>query len=123
MDSFDYKYIKHCVTKKRILPNLINYRVNRNSLFKDYDPISVLTREIKWSDVPRRIEGEQVSDLEFDSVKNDNEYKAFKSKKPFTHKEQLKIIQEVQRRKAYNIVKGNVLWQRMEAAKFDEGGR
>ena len=124
MDSFDYKYIKHCVTEKRILPNLIDYRVNRNSPFKEYDPVSVLTRQIKWSDVPRRVEGEVVSDLEFVSIENDNQYKVFKSSRmPYTYKEKLKIIQEIQRRKAYNLVKGNIVWQRMEGAKFDNGRR
>ena len=41
----------------------------------------------------------------------------------FEEDEELKIIQEIQRRKAYNLVKGNLVWQRMEAAKFSKGRR
>ena len=112
------------MTERRILPNLIDYKVNKNSIYGDYDPLDVLIGRVRWSDVPRKVEGEPVSAIEFDPEENDHQYRVFKSsREPYTRKEQMKIIEEIQKRKAYSIIRGNIVWKRMEQGNFNKGKR
>ena len=93
-DVFDCKYIEDCIKEGCLLPNLIDYRTNKLSIYLDYDPFRVLLGLQKWSEVPRKPE-ETV--LEFDEekerIRRDNEYKSFKSRICYTREEQVEIIQ------------------------------
>ena len=128
LDVFDYKYIEHCVKEGRLLPNLIDYRTNKRSIYLDYDPFRVLLGIEKWSEVPRKPEGTKVPDFDFDPEEirrdNDNTYKNFKSAKMgYSRKEQREIIQFLMDNKAYKLTGGNTIWKRMEHRDCCHGNR
>merc|ERR1719319_1000687 len=118
-DMFDYKYVVDCARAGRILPNLIQYRINTQSQFAEYDPVDILLGSCQWSTLSKRDEGERVSDIEdveeHDVARADREFKMFKSARySYSKKEQLEMLQFIFKRKAYKLLKGNVIWQRME---------
>merc|ERR1719319_1534755 len=118
-DMFDYKYVVDCARAGRILPNLLQYRINTQSQFAEYDPVDILLGSCQWSTLSKRDEGERVSDIEdveeHDVARADREFKMFKSARySYSKKEQLEMLQFIFKRKAYKLLKGNVIWQRME---------
>merc|ERR1719319_1929364 len=102
-DMFDYKYVVDCARAGRILPNLLQYRINTQSQFAQYDPVDILLGSCQWSTLSKRDEGERVSDIEdveeHDVVRADREFK---------------MLKFIFKRKAYKLLKGNVIWQKME---------
>merc|ERR1719319_881391 len=127
-DMFDYKYVVDCARAGRILPNLLQYRINTQSQFAKYDPVDILLGSCQWSTLSKRDEGERVSDIEdveeHDVARADREFKMFKSARySYSKKEQLEMLQFIFKRKAYKLLKGNVIWQRMEENYVCEGRR
>ena len=125
---FDCRYVDNCVREGRILPNLLDYRLNKNTVYTDYDPVDVLLGHRAWSELERRDEGIRVSGDEFDMVdiarENDNRYRCFKSGRyPYTTAEEREILQYLVDRRAYNLVGGNTIWKRMEQNKVCNGNR
>merc|ERR1719319_1625503 len=118
-DMFDYKYVVDCARAGRILPNLLQYRISTQSHFAEYDPVDILLGSCQWSTLSKRDEGERVSDIEdveeHDVARADREFKMFKSARySYSKKEQLEMLQFIFKRNAYKLLKGNVIWQRME---------
>merc|ERR1719319_268376 len=116
-DMFDYKYVVDCARAGRILPNLLQYRINTQSQFAEYDPVDILLGSCQWSTLSKRDEGERVSDIEdveeHDVARADREFKMFKSARySYSKKEQLEMLQFIFKRKAYKLFKGNVIWQK-----------
>eukprot|EP00090_Calanus_glacialis_P016457 TRINITY_DN25768_c0_g1_i1.p1 TRINITY_DN25768_c0_g1~~TRINITY_DN25768_c0_g1_i1.p1 ORF type:complete len:1107 (-),score=385.74 TRINITY_DN25768_c0_g1_i1:97-3417(-) len=129
-DMFDYKYIIDCVDKDELLDNLIDYRISSHvpSIFEHYNPVDILQGILKWSDVPKKPTGERVSDIEDEEVGEDMrrsfeaEYRHHKAHKlPYCKKEQQEMVDWIVKYSAFKLVKGNLVWQRMEEAKVGRG--
>jgi hypothetical protein len=54
-DFFSVNYIDDCYSAGKLLPNLIDYRVNNRSIYENYEPLRVLLGFMKWTDVPRTL--------------------------------------------------------------------
>jgi len=120
-DMYDYKYILHCAEKDELLPNLCDYRVTSHvpSVFQSYNPLHILLGNLKWSEVPRKLVGEKVSDIEEEEDDAtrlyENEYKHHKSQKlPYSKKEQQEVVDWIVKYSAYKLLRGNLVWKRME---------
>ena len=118
-DMYDYKYILDCAEKAKLLPNLGDYRVTSHvpSVFQSYNPLDILLGNLKWSEVPRKEVGEKVSDIEEDDATRlyENEYRHHKSQRmPYSKKEQQGVVDWIVKYSAYKLLKGNIVWQRME---------
>jgi len=129
-DMFDYKYIIDCVEKDELLANLIDYRITSHvpSIFEKYNPLDILQGILKWSDVPKKPTGERVSDIEDDEVGEDlrrsfeAEYRHHKVRgMPYCKKEQQEMVDWVVKYSAFKLLKGNLVWQRMEHAGVGRG--
>merc|ERR1719318_1654967 len=55
LDMFDYRYVLDCVKEDRILPNLLDYRINAHlpSIIQQHDPgpVDVLLGYKRWRDI------------------------------------------------------------------------
>ena len=129
-DMFDYKYILDCVEKNELLSNLSDYKVktyNVPSVFEPYNPVDILLGNLKWSQVPKKQDGERVSDID-DEVDEDMrrsleaDYRHHKANRlPYCKKEQQEIVNWIVEYSAYRLLKGNLVWQRMEEARIGRG--
>ncbi len=50
-DLFDCRYVEDCIRANRVLPNILEYRVNKTSRFAPYDPLHLLRGRLSWSEV------------------------------------------------------------------------
>lgn len=129
IDVFDYKYITACIESNQLLKDLREYRINEESAFSDYDPYHVLIGRIKWKDVKKVDEGETCSDMDDDDdddltgIRREmaswpkSTLKSSARGLPYVRKEQMAIIHFIMKDRAYTIVKGMKLWERMEIRK------
>ena len=127
-DMFTHSYIEHCVAKDEILPNLVDYKANRNSKYKDYDPLDILLGIKKWSDLEEV--GERVTGDEFDfdmaeiAKENDHKYKSFKThRKPYSAREGKEIYLHLKKYKFFHLTNGNTVWKSMETNGLCNGNR
>ena len=125
---YNYKYILDCVEKNEILPNLNDYRVISHvpSIFEPYNALDILQGNLNWSDVPRKQLGERVSDIEDEDGETSRlyeaEYRHFKAQKlPYCKKEQLEIVEWIVRYTAFKLLRGKLVWQRMEEVGVGRG--
>ena len=54
-DVFSINYVKDCVEAKKLLENLVDYRVNPRSIFENYDPMKMLMGRQKWCELSRKL--------------------------------------------------------------------
>jgi len=127
-DMYNYKYVLDCVEKNEILPNLNDYKVTSHvpSIFEPYNALDILQGILKWSDVPRKQLGERVSDIEDEDGESSRlyeaEYRHYKAQKlPYCKKEQLEIVEWIVKYSAYKLLRGNMVWQRMEEVGVGRG--
>ena len=129
IDVFDYKYITACIESNQLRKDLKKYRINEESAFTDYDPYLVLIGRLKWKDVKKVDEGESCSDMDDDGVDDlagvrremaswpKSTLKSASRGLPYNKKEQMAIINFIIEDKAFTLVKGKKLWERMETRK------
>ena len=127
IDVFDYKYITACIESNQLRQDLKDYRINDESAFADYDPYLVLTGRVKWKDVKKADEGETCSDMDDDDdligIRREmaswpkSTLKSSSRGFPYNKKEQMAILHFIKRDKAFTLVKGMKLWERMETRK------
>ena len=76
-DFFSYKFILDSVTQGEMPESLVPYRVNFRSMYEDYEPMDVLLKHLKWSELRKKLsmivreqseEIQEVSDIEDDNV-------------------------------------------------------
>jgi len=130
-DMFHYKYILDCVKDNRLLPDLKSYKQASTfpSPYAAYEPIDVLLGKVCWNDVPPN--GEAISDVEEDDIGEDDEReagtstsKAFKtSRSAYTAPERAEIVEELVKREAYEMLKGNAIWKALEKEGVCRGRR
>ena len=128
-DMFDYKYILDCIDKNELLNNLSDYKVKSHipSTFEAYNPLEVLLGNLKWSEVPKKVVGESVSDIEDDVGEElrksfEADYRHHKVKgQPYCKKEQIQIVEWIIKYNAFKSLGGNSVWQRMEEARVGRG--
>jgi len=53
-DVFSANYIEDCVKENKLL-NVGEYRLNRKTIFEDYDPMEIILGKKKWSDLSRKL--------------------------------------------------------------------
>ena len=82
------------------------------------DPLEVLLGRAAWPSAMAHAmdtEGEVVSDIEDDEdVVAANPGKTFR--RPYSKREQQEMVEYLVRARGYSLVRGNTVWQRMEAA-------
>ena len=54
-DIFDYQYILDCVKENILKENILDYRINKKSMYEKYDPIEILLGVKTWKDINKRI--------------------------------------------------------------------
>jgi len=120
-DYFLYTYIENCVQEKRLLENLIEYRQNKNSKYKEYNPLDILLGHRSWQDIELKDEGKRTEfDDDFEekaeTFRRNNKYRHAREgfrRMPYTEKEDLDIINHIIQQRSYQLVDGNTLWKRM----------
>ena len=81
------------------------------------DPLEVLLGRAAWPSAMAHAmdtEGEVVSDIEDDEVVVASPGKTFR--RPYSKREQQEMVEYLVRARGYSLVRGNTVWQRMEAA-------
>ena len=54
-DIFDHQYILDCVKENVLKENILDYRINKKSMYEKYDPIEILLGVKTWNDIDKRI--------------------------------------------------------------------
>ena len=76
-DFFSFKFILDSVAQGEMPESLVPYRVNFRSMYEDYEPMDILLKQLKWSELRKKLsmivrehseEVEEVSDIEDDNV-------------------------------------------------------
>ena len=106
-----------------------DYKVESHlpSVYEAYNPLEVLLGSLKWSEVPVKVMGERVSDIEDDfGEESKNSFKAdYRRHKAqglaYCKNEQIKIVNWIIKYKAFKLLKGNIVWQKMEEAMVGRG--
>ena len=127
-DVFRCSYVHDCIREDKLLPNLIEYRVNRNSIFADYDPFDVLVGRKKWIDIEYL--GTKVSGDEFDIMERaarvtqmSQKFKEYRTRLSYTDQEEREIYKFLKANAYYKRTAGNYIWKKMEQSGVCNGKR
>ena len=143
-DLFRLDYVRDCVQKGQLIPNLRDYRLGEKSVYLDYDPFKVLKGELTWAQLERSKENlddgmyrymygftfqtsiymyvllsSVCSDSDDDGVDGSSRYpmasRPPQSRNPYTQREKEQILCYIVKKRAYNLLKGNEFWIRAAA--------
>ena len=127
-DVFRCSYVYDCIREDKLLPNLIEYRGNRNSVFVEYDPFDVLVGKKKWTDIEYL--GTKVSGDEFDIVERaaiasqlSQRFKEHRTRLAYTEREESEIYKFLKENAFYKKTAGNYIWKKMEQSGICNGKR